>query len=397
MKSNIIISFVLLILMALSSCNDKGAEEDQLGNEVESVPPSLQESPDSAEALRLSEREQSELQIKTVRINRSNKEYPVSAPGVVFYDPRHTSVISVPIDGQVSRISKREGEWVRKGEELFRIQSLVFGSLVSDYLIASAEEEYYKGRLERIRQLVKETISSESELAQVESDYNRAVVNLRASSSKLKAIGVSDNEMEKYISMDDIDPVLKIYSPITGVVDGNYVEPGQSVNALEDLSRIVNNKLVLIRGYLNPEDASHIEEGDTVTISRREDRTFLLESTVSSINPGLDEKSMSLVVNIYTETNGARPRPGENVHLSIRTNVSEGIMMIPFSALTYDGNDPIVFVKKGEGIYEKRIIKVMEVGEENVFVSSGLHEGEEVAVSQLFSLKSLSRYDMIAE
>lgn len=72
-------------------------------------------------------------------------------------------------------------------------------------------------------------------------------------------------------------------------------------------------------------------------------------------------------------------------------------MMIPFSALTYDGNDPIVFVKKGEGIYEKRIIKVMEVGEENVFVSSGLLEGEKVAVSQLFSLKSLSRYDMIAE
>jgi cobalt-zinc-cadmium efflux system membrane fusion protein len=397
MKNILILAIILLSLQFIVSCGDKKSKDDTESIEIQELPPSLQSVPDSVKLIRLSEKEQSELNIRTVTIQSSRIDYPLSAPGVVFNDPGHTSIISAPIDGQISEINKKEGEWVRRGQELFRIQSLDFGTMVSDYLIAYAEEEYQSGRLDRIRQLVNETISSESQLEQAKSDHNRAGVNLRASYSRLRAIGVPDREIESFTTTEDIDPVLKIYSPIDGVVEINFVEPGQSVNALENLSRIVDNRIVLIRGYLNPDDARLVQEGDRVTISRREDRTLLLEASVASVNPGLDENSMSVIVNIYTPTSGGWPKPGENVHLSILTTAKDEIIVIPFESLTYDGENAVVFVSKGNGVYEKRTIQVLDIGEENVFVRSGLSQGEEVAVTQVFSLKALSRFDIITE
>lgn len=397
MKNILILASILLSFQFVVSCGDKKSKDDTESIEIQELPPSLQGVPDSIKLIRLSEKEQSELNIRTVTIQSSRIDYPLSAPGVVFNDPGHTSIISAPIDGQVSEINKKEGEWVRKGQELFRIQSLDFGTMVSDYLIAYAEEEYQSGRLERIRQLVNETISSESQLEQAKSDHNRAVVNLRASYSRLRAIGVPDRQIESFTTTENIDPVLKIYSPIDGVVEMNFVEPGQSVNALENLSRIVDNRIVLIRGYLNPDDARLVQEGDRVTISRRENRALLLEASVASVNPGLDENSMSVIVNIYTPISGGWPKPGENVHLSILTRAKDEIIVIPFESLTYDGENAVVFVSKGSGVYEKRTIQVLDIGEENVFVRSGLSQGEEVAVTQVFSLKALSRFDIISE
>lgn len=396
MKRIFILAGALLALQFIVSCGDKKSKDTEPA-EIQQLPPSLRDAPEGIEMVRLSEKQVSELNIKTFTVQGSRIDYPLTVPGVVFNDPEHTSIISAPIDGQISAINRKEGEWVRKGEELFRIQSLQFGSMVSDYLIAFAEEKYQAGRLERIQQLVSETISSESELEQVKSEHNRAELNLRASYSRLKAIGVSDREIESFTVTENINPVLRIYSPINGVLEMNFVEPGQSVNALENMSRIVDNRIVLIRGYLNPDDARLVKAGDSVMISKREDRSLMIEAAVETVNPGVDENSMSVIVNIYTPASGGWPKPGENVQLAIRTRAEEELIVIPFNALTYDGENAVVFVSKGGGVYEKRIIEVLDIGEENVFVRSGLSNGEEVAVTQVFSLKALSRFDIIAE
>ena len=384
-------------LLISPGCNrDKNQKETPLADQSD-IPPSIRQEDNSPVMIRLTVKEETELNIKTIQIESSTAPYPVTVPGVVFNDPEHTGIISAPIDGQVSTIIKREGEWVSDGEELFRIQSLEFGSMVSEYLIAYAEEEYQTNRINRIRQLVKETISSESELEQALADYNRALVSSRAAYSRLRAVGVSDSEIEEFRESEKINPVLRIYSPITGIVEKNFVEPGQSVNALENIARIIDNRVVLIRGYLNPDDARLIKTGDKVTISRREDQSFIMENTISSINPGLDENSMSVVVNVYARTNDGWPKPGENVRLTILTSAEQEIIMIPFEALTYDGNNAVVFIKQDDGLYERRIIDVAEIGEGNVFVREGLSEGEEIVVSQVFSLKAISRFDIISE
>lgn len=190
---------------------------------------------------------------------------------------------------------------------------------------------------------------------------------------------------------------MKIYSPIDGVVEQNFIELGQSVNALENLSRVLDTREVLIRAYLAPDDARLISVGDSVSVSKREKQENLLSATITSVNPGLDENSRSVIANIVVPTSDGWPKPGENVRLSIVTSSQKEIIAIPVEALTYDGNQAIVFVNKRNGIFEKRPIEVSEIRDQYIFVSNGLVNAEEVAVSNVFSLKALLRFDIISE
>lgn len=396
MKRIFTIIIPALTIMLFFGCHSKETAENKATDQLE-LPPSLMDENNEVALIKLTDKEQKELNIQTVKVNSNFIDYSVSAPGVVFYAPEHASIISSPIDGQISKINKYEGSWVKKGDELFRIQSLEFGNLVSEYLQAHAEEHFQTNRLNRLKQLVEESISSENELERAMSDYDRALASSRAAFSKLKAIGVPDEEIIAFSESEKIDPVLRIHSPIDGVVEKNFVELGQSVNALENLSRVLDTRVVLVRGYLSPDDARLINAGDSVLITKRENNENIAMATVNSLNPGLDESSRSVIANIILPTKDGWPKPGENVRLQIETSSKLAIVAIPVEALTYDGNDAVVFVKKGPGSFEKRKINVAEIRDKFVFVNSGLSNDEEIAASKIFSLKALSRFDIIAE
>jgi cobalt-zinc-cadmium efflux system membrane fusion protein len=395
MKAYSLITISLFgLLLLVASC--KGKTDPKVGEQAQAgSPPSVAEAK-TQNLVRLTAKETSELKIQTVQVSTDALNYLISVPGVVFPAPNHVSIISTPIDGRISRISAQEGQMVKKGQEMFSIESLEFGNMVSEYLQAVSEETFQSSRLQRLEQLVEQTISSKSELDRARSDFQRAKTSVIASVSKLKAIGVPEKEITAFKTAESIDPTLKIHSPINGIMDQRSVELGQSVNALQMLSRVLDISQVLVRGYVTPEDARYIAAGDSVTILRRQNESFKMKAVVSSVNPGLDENNRSVIVNILLSTKDNWPKPGENLQLSIASSSKVEVISIPVEALTYDGNDPIVFVKIDDSTYEKRKVEVQEFREKYAIVRNGLQKNERLASSQIFSLKALSRFDKIA-
>ncbi len=384
-----------LPLFLVSCSGDKVANETAA--EISETPPSISGDSGGKLVIHLSDKEKGELKIETAKVSSNVQNYSLLAPGVVFPASGHVSIISTPIDGRISAVMVREGDLIRQGQELFKIESLVFGNMVAEYLQAIAEEKFQTTRLERMKQLVEQTISSKSELDRAMSDYQRATTASIAAFAKLKAIGVPNHEIEALKNADKIDPTLKIHAPISGSLDQRMVELGQSVNALEKLARIIDLKKVLIRGYLSPEDARFIGVGDSVKITRRENGSDKLTSVVTSVNPGLNEDNRSVVVNIEVNSSNGWPNPGENVRLEISTSSVGEVYAVPLKAVTYDGNRAVVFVQKDGNTFEKRFIEITEIRDQFAIVSGGMQADEELAVSQVFSLKALSRYELIAE
>lgn len=386
---------MLGLLIILSSCGSKPGVETKEASGSDAPPSISGVKPENM--VNLTDKEMAELKIKTIPVTSSFQRFSVSAPGVVFPAPNHISIISTPIDGRISKISVQEGQPVKQGQELFSIESLEFGNMVSEYLQAVSEETFQTSRLQRLEQLVEQTISSKSELDRARSDFQRAKTSVIAAVSKLKAIGVPDKEINAFKTAESIDPTLKIHSPINGIMDQRSVELGQSVNALQKLAQVLDMSHVLVRGYVSPEDARYISTGDSVKISRRQTDQFEMSAVVSSINPGLDENNRSVIVNVILATNQNWPKPGENLHLSIETTSQTEVITVPMDALTYDGNDPVVFVRVSDKTFEKRKINVQEFRNNYALVKSGLDKNEELAVNQIFSLKALSRFDKISE
>lgn len=386
----------LMIWFFLLSCGSNQKSGIEKNDSAGELPPSLREDSPGGQIVVLTVKQKEELGIETMVIQGTKAKYSLTAPGVVYPAPEHASLISTPINGQVSRIFRYEGKPVRKGEILFQIQSIEFGNLVSDYLQAHAEERFQSSRRNRIQQLVEETISSASELEKAVSEYERASAILRASYSRLRAIGVSEAEISQFTNGETIIPLLNIHAPISGIVESVFVELGQSVNALENLARLLDNSTVLIRGYVSPDDARHLQKGDSVTVWNQ-GRLSFIHTTIESVNPGMDETNRSVVANMLAETQKGWPKPGENLQLEIFTSADLYVVTIPVEAITYDANQAVVFVKKDPETYEKRAVRISEIRDRSVNIEAGLTEGEEVAITRVFSLKALSRYHMMAE
>jgi cobalt-zinc-cadmium efflux system membrane fusion protein len=56
-----------------------------------------------------------------------------------------------------------------------------------------------------------------------------------------------------------------------------------------------------------------------------------------------------------------------------------------------------VFVRQAEMEYVKRVIQVERMTNDRAVISAGLEPGEQIAVTQVFSLKALERFEQFSD
>ena len=390
------IRIVFLFAIILVSCKNRNEEQP---NVIKEPPPSIKQAEHEKQnqIITIDEAKAKVLNIQHEEIKSQIVEFSLTAPGVVEPAPENIGYVAAPISGRIVAIYAHEGDYVRKGQLLLEIESLEYGTLLAELLQAKSELDYQKNQLERISKLTEKKISSTSELEKAKSEYDKADANYKATKSRLMAIGVNQNQIENIINGKDTDPHLKIYAPITGAIDKHLVDLGKAVNSLENLMTIIDLSRVMVRGYLSPEEADLVSVGNKVCILHRLSDNKICEVPITSINPALDEGNKSIVLNVLTKTQNNFPKPGLNVRLEILVRTPQPMIKIPVSAISYEGNEPTVFVRLDNNKYEKRFIEIYKTIEKYSIISSGLNDGEQIAISQVFSLKALGRFEQFAE
>ncbi len=345
----------------------------------------------------LSEKQVKDLGIRVVTAKKSPFHYLVSAPGIVQGAPGHISIVSAPVNGRVVRIYAHEGEKVNQGDLLLELESLEFANIGADYLQAYAEARFQEQQMKRLKVLVEKKISPQRTLEKTEMDYTRALAAERAALARLNALGVQKEQIEKWRTGVEEKPVLRFYSPITGVIDEHLIELGQSVNAYEKMLSIINTRKVLVRGFVPPDDATYLKPGDSLRIFPKKARDINIDAAISTINPALDPKNKSKVINIIVLTRNNWPIPGQNVQMEVSAFIPVPVMALPLSAIEYEGTSPTVFIQKSPVQYEKRNIRIGRITNNMAVVDSGLVENEKIAVNQVFALKALSRFEEFSD
>jgi cobalt-zinc-cadmium efflux system membrane fusion protein len=347
--------------------------------------------------VKLTERQASELSIRTYEVQKRKFRYTVSAPGIVQGAPGHISIVSAPVNGRIVKIYAHEGESVKQGDILLELESLEFANLGAAYLQAYAEARFQEQQMKRIKLLVKKKISPQRTLEKTEMDYARAVAIERSALARLKALGVPTSQIDNWRTGSESKPVLKVIAPIDGTIDEHLIDLGQSVNAYEKLLSIINTQKVLIKGFVPPEDATYLKPGDSLIVYPKLNRDKSIRAAITTINPALDEKNKSIVVNIIARTYNNWPFAGQNVQLDIFTEYPMDLLVIPLSAVEYEERQPAVFVQIDPNRYERRLIHIMKITTDEAVVDSGLTANEKLAVNQVFSLKALSRLSDYAD
>ncbi len=228
------------------------------------------------------------------------------------------------------------------------------GRVAYDPGLYQAEEEYL--------QSVKALRRSEVAGAGTETvDQARRLVD--ASRTRLRLLGLSDQLVDEMAEWQGPDKALLLSDP------GRYVWVYVSVYEYE-------LPLVMV--------------GDTVVVESASAPGRRWQGTTRAIDSVLDSATRSARVRVQLEDPEGLLRPEMYVDASIAVTLGE-VLAVPEEAVFQTGTRAIVFVDKGQGLFEPRDVTVGAKADQFYEIRGGVTEGERVVTSGNFLIDSESR------
>src|ERR1700722_1268099 len=183
-------------------------------------------SPQTASTLQLSEHEQQQIGVETVKVERRNLRRTLSAVAQVEQAETELASVSARVSGRIDKLFVDfTGQPVRRGQEI----ALIY----SPEIFTTAEE--YRLALERRKRLGSggepQAISGADGLG-------------AAARRRLELWGLTTQQIDGIASSPKPQIDLSIYSPANGIVterkvtEGQYVNAGESLYTLSDLSTV---------------------------------------------------------------------------------------------------------------------------------------------------------------
>jgi hypothetical protein len=156
------------------------------------------------------------------------------------------------------------------------------------------------------------------------------------------------------------------------------------------LFKVADLSVVWVEANVPEQDLSVVRVGRTARVTVEAFPDEPLVGRTLSIYPTVEEQTRTAKVRFQFANRGDRLKPGmfAIVHLS---GPEATALTVPVDAVLDAGSDQIVFVALGEGRFEPRPVKVGRRTREDVEITAGLNEGEQVATGAAFLLDSESQ------
>jgi Cu(I)/Ag(I) efflux system membrane fusion protein len=327
---------------------------------------------DSAASVELSDEDQKTIGIETVEIKRQTIRKEIVAPGKVAEPETGIGAISARIGGRIDKLLLNvTGESVSRGQPV---------ALIYSPEVFTAGEEY-KLALENRQRL------SASKEPQAVAEAGELV---RASRRRLELWGLTSQQIEEIASSSETSIQIATYSQISGVVTKRNVAEGQYVKEGDILFTIADLNTVWVQADIFESDIPLIRNGQAVKITAPT-ASGSLRGTVNFLQPSIDPQTRTMTARIQVPNPQMRLRPGMFVQVSLETPLGSGVVAVPRSAVLETGKEKVVYVAKGNGVFEKRLIEASVTGDEYYAATNGIQPGERVVTHGNFLIDSQTR------
>ncbi len=317
--------------------------------------------------------------IPVVVVSVAEQSMPVRIAAIGNVEPFATVAVKARVDGQVNDVGFKEGEEVREGQLLFRIDPRPYEAALrqaeATHQRDTAAAAQARAQEKRYLELLEKNYVSKDAYAQFRTNAETAEAVAAASRAAM------DNAR---LNLE----YCTIRSPINGFVGKTLIQRGNLVKANDAAPLIVLNQVRPV--YVNfavPEQSL-----DAI-------RTYMARAplAVSAVPPGsthrADGGKLVFVDNAVDATTGTiRLRaqfanqdlalwPGQFVNVVVTLYEQAGAIVVPADAVQNGPQGQYVYVVTPDMIAELRPVKIDRVDGGNAIVAAGLKAGESV-VSQ---------------
>jgi cobalt-zinc-cadmium efflux system membrane fusion protein len=311
--------------------------------------------------------------------------------GTVAPDQDHFAVVGPLVSGRVAKLNSGVGDRLRRGQIIAEIESAEVGEARASLIAAKARYAAAETNLRRETDLAERRISSsrERELAQAQWETDKAGV--RAAAERLRAIGLSNSDIEAIDRMD-LGGRVPMRSPIDGTVIERTITLGQAVERATDAFRIADLSHLWVNLDLYEKDLSRVRVGQEVEVRAEAFPGEVFRGRVAYVVPVIDEATRTAKVRLEFENrHQGQLSLGQLVTARIVGDGHRGapeVLAVPRDAVERVEGRPVVFVAREAGAFQQRVVELGASGGELVEIRTGLAAGELVAVDGAFLLKS---------
>ena len=303
----------------------------------------------------------------------------INLPGIVAYDPNSSVNIAARMSGRIERMYVNyKYQKVTKGQKLFDIYS--------PELLTEQQNFIY-------------LITNDTE--------NQSII--KASKQKLQLYGMTLNQVNVLASSKRANPVISIYSPATGIIQGTEsmtksaegsmqnsnittealtIKEGDYIKKSEVVFKLVNTDKVwgvfnVLQGY-----NSLIKINQPIRISSEFIENDLITAKVNFIETQFNQTDRTNSVRVYLNNISLQLPIGLRLQGMVKTNSTKATWLEK-EALVTIGNKKIVFMKMKDGFKAKEIKTGMEIND-FIQIIEGISVEDTIAKNAQFLIDSES-------
>jgi len=265
-------------------------------------------------------------------------------------------MLAAEIAGPIESVGAEEGDRVIANQALVKIDTL---TLQINYQSARSVFDLRQKNERRFKQLIDEKLVSTQ-------DYENA-------SSALDIAAASLRSAEFMLSKGTLN------SPINGLLEERFVDPGEYVGLGDPLVRVVQIDRLKINVDVPEKDIQYLKKGAIVKIdsSRISDRS--LQGTIIHIGYVADPVTRTYRVRIEIDNSNMALRPGMIVRTRFVRRKLDQVLVVPLYAVVDRDEQKFLFIRNGEQVRQQRVLLGTTLKGE-VVVREGLAAGDEVVI-----------------
>lgn len=369
-------------------------------------------------------------EVETAVVNQTTITETVTATGKV--QPEVEVKISSEVSGEIIALPIKEGQAVKKGDLLVRINPDLYESGVSRNAAAlstskaglnqaEAQLKEAKANYDRNKTLFEKGVISKSEWDKIVSTYESAQAQKQSAFFQVKSANASVTEAQDNLNR------TTIYSPVDGTISKLDAELGERVVGTQQMTgteilRVANLNNMEVEVDVTENDIVKVKIGDEteIEVDAYQKRKFKGEVTSISNSASSDAATADQVTNFkvkvrilkesYADMTEGKPesyspfRPGMTATVDIITTRKENIVAVPISAVVVKADTTAVKTdvvkeledkekeketgkssKKHECVFVlengKAVLKPVKTGiqdDTNIEIISGLKKGDKV-------------------
>jgi len=318
----------------------------------------------------------------------TKRDLPIYLTGLGSVQASFTVGIRPQVDGKLEAVLFTEGQQVKKGDVLARIDPRLYLAALDQAKARRMQDEAQlisaQKDLSRSRALVDKSFQTQQVLDQQQSKVDQLIASINADDAAIET------------AQTQLDYTL-ITAPSDGRMGVRSIDPGNIVRASDSaaIATLTLTKPAAVLFTLSARSLNDVREAMArgpveVTAFSQDNAHVLSKGTLLLIDNFVDQASATMRLKAMFPNNDEGLWPGDFVNARVSMEVRRDALVIPSVAIQRGPDGIFVWVVPPNNLAEARKITSGPTSGDLTVVTSGLGEGERVVVDGQYKLRQNS-------